>query len=277
MDEEREKSKKIAAGLFLACLCIAGVCFGVFAYLALTKPEPEDVNPRMAAISKIIVMTGIFFLVLAFGHLLPALISRRKRECEEGGEGMSEIFDEKRMMQMFAQYLPDGEAVRAGIHAIANESQVAGIFSGCVLDDLTLIPSERGEVIKVRKSKQATYDVYIGITSRYLLIAECEEYMHFYEFDANIDPKIVPVTEVHEEMSLKDLGIRYPLDAIQRCELKKGWMGSVKCSLTMKNGDAFKLVLPKLGGLGGGMPRHAEYRDKIIACLSASQTYSPHS
>jgi len=40
-----------------------------------------------------------------------------------------------------------------------------------------------------------------------------------------------------------------------------------KCFITMKNGSYFKLILPKLGGLGGGMPHHTEYRDKIIAWL----------
>lgn len=45
-------------------------------------------------------------------------------------------------------------------------------------------------------------------------------------------------------------------------------MGSVKCKLEMKNGDTFKLMFPKLGGLGGGMPHHAQYREEIIACLS---------
>ena len=270
MDEDREKSKKVTSSLFLACLCIAAVCFGVFAYLALTKPAPEEVNPRVVTISKIIVMTGILFLVLAFGHLLPVLISHKKRDLGEGGEyAMSEIFDEKRMRQQFAQYLPAGETVRAGIHAIAKESTVRGIFSGCILDDLTLFPSERGETIKVQKSKQSTYDVYIGITSYYLLIVECEEYMHLYDFEADIGSRAVAVTEVREETSLKDLGICYPLDEIQRCEVKKGWMGSIKCNLTMKNGDTFKLLLPKLGGLGGGMPHHTQYRDQIIACLSA--------
>ena len=48
---------------------------------------------------------------------------------------------------------------------------------------------------------------------------------------------------------------------------KKGMEGSVKCHITMKNGSYFKLLLPKLGGLGGGMPHHAEYLQAIIARL----------
>lgn len=46
-------------------------------------------------------------------------------------------------------------------------------------------------------------------------------------------------------------------------------MGAVNCSITLKNGSFLKLQLPKLGGLGGGMPRHKEYREKIIECLEA--------
>ncbi len=45
-------------------------------------------------------------------------------------------------------------------------------------------------------------------------------------------------------------------------------MGSVKCFITMKNGSSFKLLLPKLGGVGGGMPNHAKYREAIIERLS---------
>lgn len=33
------------------------------------------------------------------------------------------------------------------------------------------------------------------------------------------------------------------------------------------NESYFKLMFPKLGGLGGGMPHHAQYRDAIIAKL----------
>ena len=38
--------------------------------------------------------------------------------------------------------------------------------------------------------------------------------------------------------------------------------------ITLKNGAFLKLLLPKRGGLGGGMPHHEEYREKIIARLS---------
>ncbi|MEY8336904.1 hypothetical protein AALB16_02595 [Lachnospiraceae bacterium 62-35] len=181
---------------------------------------------------------------------------------------MSNIFDEKNMMQALEKYLPEGENVRAGIHACASKSHVRRIFSGCILADNTLIPVNGGGIVKVTRSKFESHDIYIGITSRHLVIAECEKYMHFYEYDADIDPKDVGVTEVHEKISLNDIETCYLLEEIQKCEIKKGWMGSVKCNIAMKNGDCFKLMFPKRGGLGGGMPHHGQYRDEIIACLS---------
>lgn len=76
------------------------------------------------------------------------------------------------------------------------------------------------------------------------------------------------VQEITSELFLADIGTRFSLADIQSCKYKKGWMGSVKCFLTMKNGSYFKLIFPKLGGLGKGMPHHAEYREAIIQRLS---------
>ncbi len=187
---------------------------------------------------------------------------------------MSGIFDEKNMMQALGRHLPAGESVKAGIHACANESHVRRIYSGCILVGNMLIPSEKGSIVKVKRSKYSVCDIYLGITSRYLIFAECEESKHLYEYDADLDPKLVPATEVHEEISLDDMGACYPLEQIQHCEIKKGWMGSVKCNITMKGGDSFRLMLPKMGGLGKGMPHHKEYREEILACLSAAPAVS---
>lgn len=35
-----------------------------------------------------------------------------------------------------------------------------------------------------------------------------------------------------------------------------------------EKGSQLKLMLPKRGGVGGGMPNHTKYREEIIACLS---------
>ena len=101
-----------------------------------------------------------------------------------------------------------------------------------------------------------------------MVIAECEEHNYFYEFDDKPGMGEKDIQEVVSDMLLSDIGTCFPLADIQSCEIKKGWWVAVKCFLSMKNGTYFKLVLPKLGGLGGGMPHHEEYRDKIISCLS---------
>lgn len=183
---------------------------------------------------------------------------------------MSSIFDEKNMMQVLQKCLPDGETIKAAIHACADESHIKRVFSGCIFDDFVLIPAENGGIIEVSKSKYSAYDIYIGITTHYLLIDGCEKYKYYYEFKYDVDINGVDVEEVKVKTSLlEDIKMCYPFEAIQNCEIKNGWMGSVKCNLTMKNGDYFKLMFPKRGGLGGGMPNHKQYRDEIISCLSA--------
>ncbi len=83
MDEEQRKAKRLAIILFLSCLCATLVCFGIFACIVVFQRGKVPVNERVATASKIIVMTGIFFLVLAFGHLLPILFSHKKHKKEE--------------------------------------------------------------------------------------------------------------------------------------------------------------------------------------------------
>jgi len=78
MDEERRKVKRLIIILFLACLCTALVCFGIFIYLLNAYRNGELVGDRIVTVSKIVVMMGIFFLILAFGNLLPVFISHKK-------------------------------------------------------------------------------------------------------------------------------------------------------------------------------------------------------
>ena len=80
MDEDRRKAKKLIIILFLSCLCAAFVCFGISAYLFSAYQRGALTGGRIAVISKIIVMTGVFFLVLAFGNLLPLFAAHKKRE-----------------------------------------------------------------------------------------------------------------------------------------------------------------------------------------------------
>ncbi len=145
---------------------------------------------------------------------------------------MSEIFDEGHMMQVLGRCVPDGESISAGIH---------------------------GVTLQVNKKKTSRFDVYIGITAHDLIVVECEERQYLNEFYHIPDPR---------KTVAEDAGTCFPLTEIQSCEIQKGIMGAINCSIALKNGNFLKLQLPKLGGLGGGMPHHAEYREKIIACLS---------
>ncbi len=267
MEEERRKAKRLTIGLFLSCICIALVCFGIFVYIALTNRGGELVNQRIVTVAKIIVMTGIFFLVLAFGYLLPVLISHKKRERKDGGFDMPEIFDEANMRNVLGKYIPAGETLQAGIHAVAKETNAVCVFGKCVCTENRVIPHEDGETITINKKKYSTYDIYLGITQTSLLIAGCEREQYYYQFEEGAD-SAADIQEVTSDIYFDDIGTRFPLADIQRCEMKKGWMGSVKCFLTMRNGSYFKLMFPKLGGLGGGMPRHTEYREAIITRLS---------
>lgn len=181
---------------------------------------------------------------------------------------MSGIFDEKKMFYSLEQYLPEGEVLTAGIHGIGIETQIKQVFGKCVLTEESLIPSENGAILEVNRCKYADYDIYIGITQHYLILSECEVYKHYYEFNNSPNLEGVTIEEINTPVLLKDIGTCFPFTEIQNCIIKNAWMGSVKCTITMKNGSILKLMFPKRGGLGNGMPHHAEYREAIIACLS---------
>ncbi len=146
---------------------------------------------------------------------------------------MSDIFDEDKMREVLGKCIPEGETFLAGIHGIT---------------------------LQVNKKKTSRFDVYIGITEQYLLVAECTEREFLNEL-YSIQDKRKTVAE--------DVGTCFLLADIENCVIKKGILGAVNCSIAWKNGNFLKLQIPKFGGLGGGMPHHAEYREKIIARLSS--------
>lgn len=267
MNDERRKAKKFVLSLFFLCICIALVCIGIAAYMIVVGRGQGVVEDRTATICKIIVMTGIFFLVLAFGYLLPILFSQKKADKNNGIYDTSEIFDERNMRHAFEKYIPGGETLLAGIHAISKETVVTCIFENGVCTEDGIVPYENGDIIKINKKKYASYDIYLGITQSFLLVTECEKNMYYYEFDKNPGIKASDIQNVTSGILFSDMGKCFPLTDIQSCEIKNGWMGSVKCLIKMKNGGYFKLMLPKIGGLGGGMPHHTEYREAIIAQL----------
>nr|WP_325258565.1 hypothetical protein [uncultured Oscillibacter sp.] len=145
---------------------------------------------------------------------------------------MAGIFDEGNMLQVLEGCTPEGETISAGIH---------------------------GVTLQINQKKTSKFDVYIGVTSQYFLVAECEERKYLNQF--------YHIPDLRKTVA-EDLGTCFPLSEIQDCEIKKAMLGAVSCSITLKNGAFLKLLLPKRGGLGGGMPHHEEFREKIIARLS---------
>ena len=61
---------------------------------------------------------------------------------------MAGIFDEANMRQVLGACIPEGETLAAGIHGIT---------------------------LQVNQKKTSYFDVYVGVTEHYLLVAECEE------------------------------------------------------------------------------------------------------
>ena len=263
MDEDSRKAKKAGIGVFLFFLCIALICFGIAAYFIFMSRSGAVVGKWTADICKVLVLIGIFFLVVDFGHLLPNLISGKNGKANTGDVA---IFSETNMRKVLEKYIPDGETLLAGIHAISKETVIKVIFGNCARTGNGLVPHENGGVI-VNKEKYAGYDVYLGITQYSLVITECERNRYYYQFDDIPSLSGEGIQEVTSDILFTDIGKCFSLADIQSCEIKNGWMGSVKCFIKMKNGSYFKLMFPKFGGVGGGMPHHTQYREAIIERL----------
>lgn len=273
MNQEQKKVKKRVIGLFLIYLCIALVCFGVCAYLIITYRGTESVSDRIVDGAKILALVGIFFLVVDFGYLLPVLIKKKKvntnRSMTDSNAGgrTSDIFDEANMRLILEKYIPNGETLLAGIHAISKETSVTGVYGKCVRTANGFRPDENGSTVSLLKKKYSAYDIYLGITQYSLIVTQCEKNSYYYQFDDVPNISEAEIQEVTADILFDDIGTCFLLSDIQSCEIKNGWMGSVNCFIKMKNGSYFKLMLPKLGGLGEGMPHHTEYRQAIIARL----------
>ena len=149
---------------------------------------------------------------------------------------MAGVFDEAKMLQVLGDCLPEGETLAAGIHGIT---------------------------LQVNQKKTSYFDVYVGITEHYLLVAECEERKYL--------TAAYPLLPDFRKTVAEDVGVCFSFGSIQSCVIKKAMMGAVNCAITFRDGGFLKLQLPKRGGLGGGMPHHAEYREAILARLAPFQ------
>lgn len=261
MNNGLEKAKKKVIGRLVLCLCIALAFIGICAYLIVTTRGTEAANEDILMISKILALAGAFFLVMAFGHILPTLIKLNK-----GGLEASGAFTEENMRILLGKYIPDGETLMAGIRAVANESKVTGVYGKCIPAEDRLIPSEEGGIISLRKEKYSVYDIYIGITQYALIIAECDKNKHLYGIEDVQDVNEADIQNVTSDILFDNIGTRFMFTDIQNCTVKNGPMGA-NCTVTMNNGSYFKLLLPKASGMLGGMTQHSEYRDAIIAQL----------
>lgn len=229
-------------------------------YLGGFYVKENFVSERVAALYKISVLLGVFFLVLALGYLVPAIIKINKGEFG--------IFDEKNIMQALEKHLPDRETLTAGVQGVGLEVSILQIFKNCIFDGEKIIPSENGKMLQVNKRKVSSFDVYVGITENYLILSQCKVNKWFYAVDELQDSGEIAAKEVSSCIPLENIGICFPLADVQSCAIKKGWMDSVKCTITMNNGSYLKLQLPKLDEL----PHHAKYREAILARLSGTNS-----
>lgn len=225
-------------------------------YLGGFYIKENFVSERAAALYKISVILGVFFLVLALGYLVPAIIKINKGEFG--------IFEEKNIMQALEKYLPERETLTAGVKGVGLEVSILQIFKNCIFDGEKIIPSENGKMLQVNKRKVSSFDVYVGLTENYLILSQCRVNKWLYAVDELQDLGGTAAKEVSSCIPLENIGICFPLADVQSCAIKKGWMDSVKCTITMKNGSYLKLQLPKLDAL----PHHAKYREAILTRLS---------
>lgn len=106
-----------------------------------------------------------------------------------------------------------------------------------MLKDDCLFPDENGTSIEISKSKYSKYDLYIGITQNYLIMSECEEYGHYYEFDDKPDTEGIEIRYPNNIPSIERIGNCFPFSDIRECTVKKAWMGSYNCFIKMKDGS----------------------------------------
>lgn len=183
---------------------------------------------------------------------------------------MAGIFDDKRMNEFLDNYIPEGEELIAGVHAIGKEIQIRQCFSYVtVFDEDTLVRSEEDPscIYDIKRIKYATHDIYFGITENYLVFNECEPCKHAYEINEGKPGEFEPL-EVITPVKIREFGYAQALKDIISVQIKKGLLGQMKCNIQLENGSYFKVEITKRAGVGSGMPNHAQYTDRIIERLS---------
>lgn len=176
------------------------------------------------------------------------------------------------MRQALSKYIPNGEILMAGIYATVQESKINAVFKKYRCIEGKLIPDENAGILSLVKGKYAEYSVYLGITQSDLLIVECNKNKYYYyEYSNETDIQNMDIQALSTELNWEDIGIRFSLEDVQSCDVKKGRMGSVLCTLTMKNGTYFKLSLPESAAPNADMPHHTEHREAILTRLGGKR------
>ena len=144
MRREKNTGRK-AIGLFALLILIALLCFGVFIYIYLSTKNGGTVGKDVVSVSKIMVFTGIFFLVVAFGYVLPAIINGKKSKGGTQVTNPNDTANEANMRVALEKYTPAGESLIAGIRTGVKKSSVTCVFGDCVIVDDEIRPFEEGE------------------------------------------------------------------------------------------------------------------------------------
>lgn len=184
------------------------------------------------------------------------------------------VFNEANMIAVIKQFLPQDQNLKAGIHAVAKEVKLHRLFSNTSYDpSCSLIqPFTGSSLFYMSKSKMSTFDVYMGFSEDYIVMVPCEKELWYYEHAKITDPQLIAKYE-SEAIAVKspiyesDILPVYRISQIEKCQIKKNWVGAYVCKIDFNNGDFIKVLLPPFAGLFGGMPNHKSYRNAILELL----------
>ncbi len=255
----KDKGKSIARRRtitsFVCLLILSVVCVGVVYYFYMQKQAGMEIDESMVQIIKIVALLALFFFVMAFLQVLPNLFTKNK------------FADENDMKKAFSKYLDSDENLEAGIYATAIESRIVVLYRKCRYEGDKLLRCDSDNIYDMEKRKYSKYEVYLGVTNKSLLVVECDKNKHYYGPLDKIEVPADSIPELKDDILLDDLGVKYSLGDIAKSESKKAKKGNISCTITMKDGSYFKLMLPDNAGAKANMPSHYEYRDKILSIL----------
>jgi len=258
-DKGKSIAKRRTITSFICLLILSVICVGVVYYFYMQKQAGMEIDETMVQIIKIVALLALFFFVMAFLQVLPKLFSKNK------------FADEDSMKKAFSKYIDMGETLEAGVYATAIESCVIVLYRKCRYVSNKLIRDEKADLFDMEKRKYSKYEVYLGVTDKSLLVVECDKNKHYYGHLDKIEVPLENIPELKEEIDESDVGVKFSLKEIAKVESKKAKKGNILCTITMKNGSYFKIMLPDNVGVKSDMPNHYEYRKKILSLLKAAK------